>query len=220
MIVAVFSDVHANLLALDVFLAAVEGKVDAYLCLGDCVNYGPWNDECLERIVGLPNVTMLEGNHERLFRGDEEVTGEIPLVQAFFEASRASFRRSDLIEDLPIVADLGSFHCVHTIGDRRIFADTDVEVGRDHLIGHSHHQFLVTRNGFTIVNPGSVGQNRNRIDRVDYALYDTERATFSFASVPYDAGRFIAELEARAYPRMCIEYYERKLAQAHEVPTT
>jgi predicted phosphodiesterase len=216
-IVAVFSDVHANVLALDVFLAQVEGEADAYLCLGDSVNYGPWNDECLERIVGLPNVTVLEGNHERLFRGDDELAGEIPLVRAFFEASRASFRRTDLIEGLPIFAELGPFLCVHTIDDRRIFADTEVEVARDHLIGHSHHQFSVTRNGHTIVNPGSVGQNRNRIDHVDYALYDTERSTFSFASVPYAADRFIAELQARAYPSICIEYYERKLAQARSV---
>ena len=220
MIVAVFSDVHANALALDVFLAQVEGKVDAYLCLGDSVNYGPWNDECLERILGLPNITMLEGNHERLFRGDDEVSDEIPLVRAFFDASHASFRRTDLIDGLPTSCELGPFLCVHTIDDRRIFADTDVEVARDHLIGHSHHQFLVTRNGYTIANPGSVGQNRNRIDHVDYALYDTERSTFSFASVPYDAGRFIADLESRAYPRICIEYYERKLAQARSVRTS
>jgi predicted phosphodiesterase len=212
--VAVFSDVHANLIALDALLAQVEGRVDAYLCLGDSVNYGPWNDECLERIAGLPNITMLEGNHERLFRGDDEVTGEIPLVQAFFEASRASFRRSDLIEDLPTCVELGSFLCVHTIDGRRIFADTDIEVSRDYLIGHSHNQFSVTRGGYTIVNPGSVGQNRNRIDHVDYALFDTERATFAFASVPYDITRFLAELEARGYPRICIEYYERKLTQA------
>src|SRR5262249_30633005 len=157
-IVAVFSDVHANRLALDVFLAQVEGKVDAYLCLGDSVNYGPWNDECLERILGLPNITMLEGNHERLFRGDDEVSDEIPLVRAFFEASHASFRRTDLIDGLPTSCELGPFLCVHTIDDRRVFADTDVEVARDHLIGHSHHQFLVTRNGYTIANPGSVGQ--------------------------------------------------------------
>src|SRR6266568_7168235 len=67
LIVAVFGDVHANLPALETFLGQVEGHVDAYLCLGDVVNYGPWNDECLERITALPEVTLLEGNHERLF---------------------------------------------------------------------------------------------------------------------------------------------------------
>ena len=154
MIVVVFSDVHANVLALDAFLAQVEGRVDVYLCLGDSVNYGPSNDECLERILGLPNITMLEGNHERLFR-DEEVGEEIPLVQAFFEASRASFRRPDLIEDLPVSVELGSFLCIHTIDGRRVFADTDIYVSRDHLIGHSHHQYLVHRGGDTIVDPAA-----------------------------------------------------------------
>jgi predicted phosphodiesterase len=213
-IVAVFSDVHANLLALETFLTRVEPVADAYLCLGDVVNYGPWNDECLERVAGLPGITMLEGNHERLFRGEEDVTAEIPLVQEFFAASAASFRRSDLIAALPVTASLGSFHCVHTIDDRRIFADTEVTVDRDHLLGHSHYQFQVTRGGHTIVNPGSVGQNRDRIDRVDYALYDTEPGTFTFCSVPYDVEAFIRELEDRAYPRACVDYYRKKLAQA------
>src|ERR1039458_6931233 len=70
MIVALFSDVHGNLPALELFLSKMEGVADRFICLGDVVDYGPWNDECLERIAQLPNVSMPEGNHERLFLGE------------------------------------------------------------------------------------------------------------------------------------------------------
>lgn len=214
MIVAVFSDVHANLVALEVMLDRVRGTVDGYVCLGDVVDYGPWNDECLEVVAGLPNVTVIQGNHEVLFLDPSEVEHEIDLVRQFFHASRESFSREDLIADLPQTAQLGSFMCVHTIDGRRIFADTDVVVERDSLIGHSHYQYQMERNGKLVVNPGSVGQNRHRIDHVEYALYDTDRALFTFESVPYDIRPFVAELEARHYPSACIAYYERKLSEA------
>ena len=60
--VAVFSDVHGNLPALEVFVKSTRGQVDMYVCLGDVVDYGPWNDECLEMTMGLPNIVLLEGN--------------------------------------------------------------------------------------------------------------------------------------------------------------
>jgi predicted phosphodiesterase len=213
-IVAVFGDVHANLLALEVFLERVTSVADSYVCLGDIVNYGPWNDECLERICELPNIAIVEGNHERMFLGDDPAEGQIELVQAFFAASSASFSRRDLITSLPQTHALGAFTCVHTLEGRRIFADTDVSVDRDSVIGHSHYQYLIERNGKTIVNPGSVGQNRYRIDHVDYALYDTDCDTFTFESVPYDVERFVSELAARDYPKLCLDYYRRKLAEA------
>jgi len=37
----ILSDIHANLTALDASLAAVEGRWERILCLGDIVDYGP-----------------------------------------------------------------------------------------------------------------------------------------------------------------------------------
>ena len=50
--VAVLSDIHANLVALDAVLAAV-GSVDAIWHLGDVVGYGPDPDGVVERLAGL-----------------------------------------------------------------------------------------------------------------------------------------------------------------------
>jgi len=208
--VAVFSDVHGNLPALECFIAATLGTVDAYLCLGDVVNYGPWSDECVDRVLDLPHITLLEGNHERLFLGTEDPSHEPPLVQAFVAHLRPTFTRIDRIANLPVRARLGPFECVHTIDDRTIYADTAVEINQNYLIGHTHHQYAIERSRFAILNPGSIGQNRKWIDRVDYMLFDTDSGGWMFHSEPYNFELFFAELRARRYPEACLAYYAGK----------
>jgi predicted phosphodiesterase len=59
----VISDIHANLDALEAVLAELAG-VEAYLCLGDIVGYGPDPGACVERLRGLPRLTCIAGNHD------------------------------------------------------------------------------------------------------------------------------------------------------------
>jgi predicted phosphodiesterase len=208
--VAVFSDVHGNLIALERFIEATRDQVDAYLCLGDVVNYGPWNDECLEIVRQLPGITLLEGNHERLFLGKEDIHHESALVQDFYDHSIRGFSHADLITGLPCCTRVGIFDCIHTIDGRSIYQDTPIEIGRNYIIGHTHHQFQIDRSGFMIVNPGSVGQNRRWIDMVDYLILDTVSGEIAIHSVPYDFDRFLSELLLRRYPEDCIRYYANK----------
>ncbi|MGB8096297.1 MAG: metallophosphoesterase [Terracidiphilus sp.] len=208
--VAVFSDVHGNLIALKQFIQATRDAVDAYLCLGDVVNYGPWNDECLEIVRQLPGIALLEGNHERLFLGKEDIHHESALVQDFYHHSIRGFSRADLVMGLPCYTRLGIFDCIHTIDGRSIYQDTPIEIARNYMIGHTHHQFQINRSGFMIVNPGSVGQNRQWIDMVDYLILDTVSGEIAMYSVPYDLNLFLSELVLRHYPENCIRYYANK----------
>jgi predicted phosphodiesterase len=207
---AVFGDVHGNLPALLRFLEATEHQVDAYVCLGDVVNYGPWNDECLEVLHQLPGITILEGNHERIFRGADAVGCESQLVQDFSFHSHRYFSRHDLIENLPRNVRVGPFSCTHTINGLSVYADTVLDIDRSYILGHTHHQYRVERSGFQLVNPGSVGQNRAWIDMVDFLVVDTATGELRFESVAYDIDGFLAELSRRGYPNQCIAYYARK----------
>lgn len=208
---AIISDIHANLPALEAVFAATRAEVDAYVCLGDIVNYGPWNDECLEMVFGLPQIRVIEGNHEQLFVGATPVAHEIPLVRAFYEKSRTYFSRRDLIEKLPQSMTLGAYECVHTLdGDRRIYPDTPVNVSKSYIIGHTHHQFRTRSGAFEVVNCGSVGQNRKVINLADYGVFDSATDTLELRTARYDVEVFIQELVARNYPRECIDYYRAK----------
>ena len=66
---AVLADVHANLPALEAVLDDVaKRRVDAYLVAGDLVGYGPFPNECVERIAAL-GATCVVGNHEEMLLG-------------------------------------------------------------------------------------------------------------------------------------------------------
>jgi predicted phosphodiesterase len=210
MIVAAFADVHGNLPALEKFVRSTRPIADRYVCLGDVVNYGPWNDECLELVSSLPGIVFVEGNHERLFLGTAFVEEEILLVQEFYEHSMKYFTRRDLIAALPSSFKLDRFVCTHTIEDKKIYADTDIEVTCNYMIGHTHQQYQIERSGKLIVNPGSVGQNRSQIDILNYALYDTSSRNITFCAEFCSIDQFIAELVARRYSEACINYYQNK----------
>ena len=65
--IAMISDIHGNAIALDAVLADIEaqGGVDAYWILGDLVFVGSDPIGVLERVVALPNVSVIHGNTER-----------------------------------------------------------------------------------------------------------------------------------------------------------
>jgi len=67
--VAVFSDVHSNLHALEAVLTAVDADPpDELWCLGDVVGYGPKPNECCALVAERARV-CLGGNHDLAVRG-------------------------------------------------------------------------------------------------------------------------------------------------------
>jgi len=63
---AIFSDIHSNIEALEACCAVAEQHgVDAYACLGDSVNYGPDPVATLDRILSLPGLIAVLGNHDQ-----------------------------------------------------------------------------------------------------------------------------------------------------------
>jgi Icc-related predicted phosphoesterase len=78
--IAVFSDIHGNLPALEAVLADIHRQsVDAVYCLGDLVGYAPFPNEVTERIRreqktrdssrGVRSSDVLRGAREQFARG-------------------------------------------------------------------------------------------------------------------------------------------------------
>jgi predicted phosphodiesterase len=92
--VAVVSDIHSNLHALEAVLTAIEAEApDELWCLGDLVGYGPRPNECCSAIAGRADL-CLAGNHDLVVLGTLEITdfaGEA--------AAAAQWTRGVLAED-------------------------------------------------------------------------------------------------------------------------
>ena len=70
--IAIVSDIHANLEALEVVLADIRKKmIKEIICLGDIIGYGPNPRECLQQLMHCKVVLM--GNHEEavLYYGED-----------------------------------------------------------------------------------------------------------------------------------------------------
>lgn len=70
---AVISDIHANIVALDAVLKDIGEKfpeITEYLCPGDLVGYGPNPIEVLDRVIGEKKLTAItKGNHDHAIGG-------------------------------------------------------------------------------------------------------------------------------------------------------
>ncbi|GAB3917615.1 hypothetical protein GCM10011575_31240 [Microlunatus endophyticus] len=80
MLVAVFSDVHGNTVALRAVVAAAQlAAVDAFWVVGDLVANGPQPAEALGLLRSLPHLTAVRGNTDRyVLKGD--LRGMIPAI--------------------------------------------------------------------------------------------------------------------------------------------
>ena len=87
--------------------------------------------------------------------------------KSFTSARSETSAARELIENLPLEYKLGEFICCHTIGHERVYRDTKVAVSGTYIIGHTHHAFDVKRDRSRIINCGSIGQNRRRLDRLN-----------------------------------------------------
>src|SRR5436190_1826534 len=77
--VAVVSDIHSNLHALEAVLAAIdEAAPDEVWCLGDLVGYGPRPNECCATIADPPLVLVGHSHVAlRVVQSDDEVAGGV-----------------------------------------------------------------------------------------------------------------------------------------------
>ncbi len=71
---AIFSDIHGNLPALEAVLEDIKKKnISQLYCLGDLVDFAPWGNEVIERIRSL-GIPCLQGNH------DQRIAMNLPVV--------------------------------------------------------------------------------------------------------------------------------------------
>jgi len=106
-VLAIFSDVHSNLEALDAVLADMESLgIKNYICLGDIVGYGPNPSACLKRIRGL-NCPILLGNHDIAAATDMPLENLRDVAVAGIEFSRGKLSKEEkeFIQTLPFTVN-------------------------------------------------------------------------------------------------------------------
>ncbi|MCW8918486.1 MAG: metallophosphatase family protein [Gammaproteobacteria bacterium] len=216
--IAVLSDIHGNLPALEAVLEDLaRWRPDEVIVNGDLVNRGPLSLEVLELLQReQPGARFLRGNHEnwlvRISSSSpkrESPTHEIDRFAHF--ALRQLGKRIEAVarwEDHLDLTDLegGSLHVTHgsRLGDRHgISPETEGEelierLGdpRDLFVcSHTHRAFQRRHQGNLVMNTGSVGQPFDNDERAAYARLEFSHGRWQVAGqrVAYDREWAIAD---------------------------
>jgi diadenosine tetraphosphatase ApaH/serine/threonine PP2A family protein phosphatase len=153
--VALISDVHANLPALEAVLRHAEARraLDQVWSLGDLVGYGPHPGECLALLRRYPFLSVV-GNHDLAATGDLD-TGEFnpdAAAAVAWTARRLTEGERAFLRGLPLVRLEGEFTLVHGSLRHPVWEYIlGAEAARAHLarqqtpyglVGHTHVPML------------------------------------------------------------------------------
>ncbi|MCU4717562.1 metallophosphoesterase family protein [Halapricum hydrolyticum] len=207
--IGVISDVHGNIVALDAVLSDMP-EVDELVCAGDVVGYNPWPGECVDRIRDA-DIPTVEGNHDRAV-----VTGKYPgfndMAAAGVEYAREHLTEEQIewLAELPTERTLfdGRVKIVHGHPDDpdhytrpsefspELLGDEDVLI-----MGHTHVQHHEIYDEGIVLNPGSVGQPRDRDHRAAYSVIDPDARTVAEHRVEYDTDAVVHEVVDAGLPQ-------------------
>lgn len=202
--ILVISDIHGNLPALE-YVLSKEKNFDVIISLGDVVNYGPWSNECVELLETFKNKILLKGNHEDAFISGDYISNNL-ISRTFFDFCYPKFNKKKIISSYAQEYQLNQYTFCHTIENKYFFEDSDIIIDKNYFIGHSHQIFKKKIGEFMLVNTGSVGQNRQNIDEINYVLYYPLSNTIELKKLIYSSDILITQMKNDNYPQLCIDY--------------
>lgn len=213
---ALLGDIHGNHLALAAALAAArDAGVERLLINGDLVGYYFWPREVLGLLDGW-QIDVVRGNHEAMLdeaQRDPEALRKIDrkygtgLRVALRTLERAHLQwLQNLPHPLELRIEAQTFLLCHGAPwdlDQYVYPDAQPALlervaagGQDWVIcGHTHYPMQQQVGRTRIVNPGSVGQPRNRQPGAHWALLDTATREVSQRCEPYDIAWVRAQAE-------------------------
>jgi predicted phosphodiesterase len=167
----VVADVHGNLHALDAALTFLSTQgVDAYLCAGDLVGYGPFPDECVHRVLDLPG-RCVAGNHDLILLDRLADDRCIPLAQASLRWTRRVVGKEarTRLSRPPLLATVADVALAHgSVADPQEYVVTTAQAltclaalpaaapgARVLIVGHTHRPLAVSRLRGTLLRGGT-----------------------------------------------------------------
>ena len=236
--VAVITDIHANLPALEAALARIEDLgIERVYCGGDLVGYGPHPDEVCA-LIAEREILTIYGNYDYAIARDLEDCGcayvtahdrELGQQSVAWTLEHTGPAAKDFMRELPfdLRFEVGerSVHLVH--GSPRkvneyLFEDKPASLYErlaraeesDLLVfGHTHKPWVRDHLGVRFVNCGSVGKPKDGDPRGAFALLEPEDAgvAVTIERVAYDAEAVAVQVRDAGLP---VEYADKLLAAA------
>jgi predicted phosphodiesterase len=231
---AIFSDVHANLEALEAVLQDAEAcGATSYVCLGDVVGYNANPHECVEQIRKM-ECPIVKGNHDEQASLTESSRDFNELAEHAIEWTRANLTAEDKdwLRNLRLERQVRDFTIVHATLDTPaqwgyVFNNLDAAASFTYqhtgvcFFGHTHvpmafirddgvrritfEQIRIETGRKYFINAGSTGQPRDGDWRAAYCIFDSEKNVVELHRVKYDLNTAQDKIIKAGLPRLLAE---------------
>jgi predicted phosphodiesterase len=227
---AVFADIHGNLEALETALeCASKRRLSQFMVLGDSIGYGANPNECLAwalqnaslHVLGNHEAAVIQGKVREKFTSSAHEAMEWTLARSRPELIAKLQDLSYLQEKGSVTLAHGTLHSPEAF--HYLFNESDAH--RSFLalrtswgfVGHSHVPCFFSekegRGGCLkegvlklqkheryLLNPGSIGQPRDRDPRLSFGIFDESELTFEIVRLPYDNKKASEKILAEGLP--------------------
>ena len=222
--IALISDIHANLPALEtVYLHAKSKGVQAFLNAGDFVGYGPFPDEVISfiRKKRIPSVignydqkVILIKQRQEKWQKKKNALKLIAFNWAYDHISERnllylkSLQQTLLLSifDIKILLTHGSpqninDHLSNKTSSRK-FEEIAQKNSVDIIVSGNTHQFFQKKfGGVLFINPGSIGRQDDGCPNASYAILEIDKGLKAKQyRVPYDVQKLLNTLESYNLP--------------------
>jgi putative phosphoesterase len=212
--VAIFSDIHGNLVALDACLADLQaqGGADLIVAAGDLCLDGPKPKKVLQRLEEV-NAQCLRGNTDRYLSDSESEAGEgVDDAQITWTRKDLGERWLEVLRILPFALRVGEddnqlliVHANPKTDDEHLWPDAEDSVlerlvGEESAtaiaFGHLHLPYVRLWRGKLLVNVASAGLPKDGDPRACYAILTERRGGWQVKHrrVAFDVKRVATQL--------------------------
>jgi len=231
---AVFSDIHSNLEALEAVLADARAReCTQFVCLGDVVGYNANPHECVERVRAM-DCPIVKGNHDEQASLIESSRDFNELAEHAIEWTRDNLTEEDKewLRGLRLQRQVRDFTIVHATLDTPaqwgyVFNNLDAAASFTYqhtavcFFGHTHvpmafirdegikrvrtEQLRIDMTKKYFINTGSVGQPRDADWRAAYCIYHLDKNVVEQRRVKYDLATAQKKIVKAGLPRLLAE---------------
>ncbi len=213
--IAVISDIHSNLYALESVIKDIKrNNISDIYCTGDLVGYGTRPNEVI-KLMQENNVKTIMGNHdlEMLKIQDNKYenfdmkkwTHSLLTIESLVYIATLKDRMEFMLNDKKVALVHGS---PLGISDYLRKDELDKQIGianemeSDILIfGHTHDFYVKEFNNKILINAGSVGRPKDGIPKAGYIILEVENEIkVEYVRIEYDKEKLVDEIKKSPLP--------------------
>lgn len=216
--IGIISDIHSNFVALTSVISEMQKyHLDKIICLGDMVGYFDRPNEVIN-CLRVNNVLCIKGNHDKYILGELEYKYENENIYGI-NRHREVLTSDNIffIQQSKNYLEL-NYEKINCCFSHSLKKDSEFYINSDNIdniegidnydfyfYGHTHRKKAELYGNTLVINPGSVGQQRDLDYRPSFCYLDLDKKCFKIIRVEYNVKDYIKFLKNNYYDDRLIQ---------------